>query len=246
MRNLRSCLKRQLPTIYPEAGAAECEVALALGGPSLEMEWDRLVGAVRDGALLFTVNGSYNYCLERGLEPRGFAMLDMRPENVRFLSNPKRSCRYFLSSSCDPGAFDALEGYQVYMFHCMGSRSRQQILRRYYFGRPIPMVDGGVAIGTRTLSLLQGLGFRKVQAFGFDSCIMEGRHHAYPQEDNDDYAVDVVRVGEQEFLCQRWMADEAYCFIMWAQHSGRDMQLQVHGNGLIATILAQASEKKAA
>ena len=72
---------------------------------------------------VITVNGSYKYCIDNGLEPSAMVMLDSREFNNRFVKPLRKDCKYFISSQCHPSVFDMLEGYQVWIWHVAGDEN---------------------------------------------------------------------------------------------------------------------------
>ena len=96
----------------------------------------------------------------------------------------------------------------------------------------------------RALPLLAMLGFRKVEVFGWDSCLEGDQHHAYDQPENECKSVVTMKVGGREFKCHPWMSVQAHEVQRVIRHIlGRidTFQMKVHGDGLIAHILQTAA-----
>jgi hypothetical protein len=96
----------------------------------------------------------------------------------------------------------------------------------------------------RAFSLLRMLGFYRFEVYGFDSCLRDDEHHAYAQPENASDTKNLVRVscGDRVFRCKPWMASQAQEFIDLIRFIGDEIELVVHGDGLIAHIIKTAAE----
>ena len=171
-------------------------------------------------------------------------MVDAREFNRRFILPIVDTCKYLLSSQCDHETLKLIPRDQVWLWHsgdsaivnrCLDEWSEYRSTKREWFP-----VFGGTTVVSRALVLLAMLGFRKVEVFGWDSCIMGDEHHAYPQPENDSSNVINVTVGNRTFRCHGWMAVQAGEFTKIVRHIlGRieDFEMVVHGDGLIAHLL---------
>ncbi len=87
--------------------------------------------------------------------------------------------------------------------------------------------------------------FRKVEVFGWDSCIRGTDHHAYAQPENDDDRVVEMEAGGRRFKCHPWMIVQASDFqIVVRNILARidDFEMVVHGDGLISHLINTASQ----
>ncbi len=236
--NVRRSIRRHLPQLrrYQEQDQA---VSLVAGGPSLNQTLIELRDCTWRGQKIVTVNGSYGWCIAHNLKPSMAIVLDARPENAEFLAEPVEGCKYFLASQCDPEAFDIVEGRDVYIFHALSYYdAEKRILDKFYKGcwEECPR---GTTVTLRALSILRMLGFLRIDVFGFDSCWMGDRHHAYPQtlNDSDQCLPITLRVdgkSDREFFCAPWHLRQLEDFKGWVQSIGGLVDLRVHGDGLIA------------
>jgi hypothetical protein len=222
----------------------EEELLIIGGGPSINDYVDEIKERIAGGARCMVLNGVHGWAAENGITRHFFATLDMQPTTTRFIENPNKQVVYLISSACHPQVFDLLEGYKVYMFHCAGMTSRQSVLDRYYFGRVKPaIVEGAGTVGSRAPLLAWMLGFRDLHLYGYDSCIIDTKHHAYTQDLNDYNSIEMVNVGGREFFCQGWMVDQVWGFLNVIKHRGHLFRLQVHGDGLLAYLMKFIAEK---
>lgn len=218
----------------------EIEVMLLGGGPSLNDFEADIIEKRKSGMPLITTNGSYHWCLERGLKPSAQVMVDARPFNKRFLEPVIPDCKYLVASQCDPEAINHLPKDQTYLWHsCSDEKTLAYITTvQKELVWPTP---GGSTVMLRSLMLLQALGFFKIHVYGMDSCIRES-HHAYEQKENDEDITVTIRTKEREFICAPWMAIQAREFKQMAELMDESVELAVYGDGLIATMIRESAE----
>ena len=232
--NIKKNIQRGLPQVQPYETQWDKVVCLALGGPTLKKTFPNLLEKKNDGVPVITVNGSYKYCIDNGLEPSAMVMLDSREFNNRFIKPLRKDCKYFISSQCHPSVFDMLEDCQVWIWHVAGDENYDLLQEQY--GEEYFPVMGGATIALRAVHLFRMLGFHKFEMFGFDSCII-GEHHAYEQPENDDEGVIDVTVSGKEFRCTAAHYHQAKEFVDMISKTGEHYDLAVHGNGLISHII---------
>ena len=193
---------------------------------------------VNKGAKVVTLNGTHQWAIGHNLRPSAQIMLDARSTNCRFVENPVKLCRYLIASQCHPSVFDALENFDIWIWHANSTPEEKEILDKYYLGRWLAIL-GGSTVMLRGLSLLRLLGFKNFHVFGFDSCCAPNTnaHHAYDQPENDKADLISFDQAGQTWVCQTWMASQALDFINQYKSLGTDWNLKVYGNGLIAHII---------
>ena len=232
--NIRGNIKIGFPQVEPYESQDKV-IALAVGGATLEKTFPDLMGKRKNGMPLVTVNGSHKYCMDRGLVPSAMVMLDSREFNSRFIYPLSKECKYFISSQCHPSAFDNLEGYKLWIWHCAGDTDNEDLLKEQYGNNYFPIM-GGSTVTLRAIHLFRMLGFSKFEVYGFDSCII-GQHHAYEQKENDDEQVIDVIVADKEFRCTAAHYHQAKEFVQMIGKTGEYYDLAVHGDGLISHII---------
>jgi len=67
-------------------------------------------------------------------------------------------------------------------------------------------------------------------------------HHAYEQKENDGQSVVKVTCGGRIFYCNTWMVSQAHEFMDQVKFMGNEVELAVHGDGLIAHIIKTGAE----
>lgn len=240
LENIQRNITRQLPQVF-EHPVNDQRIAIIGGGPSLEYTIDELRACVDDGVKLVALNGTHDWLVEHGFRPSAMIMVDSRPENVRFVQNPVDGCKYFIASQCHPSVFDALEGHEVYIWHANNNIGEESILEDYYLGN-FRFIIGGSTVLLRGIWLMRTLGFMKMDVFGFDSCYMDGKHHAYEQPENDGCEVQELTCMGRKFQCAAWQASQFDDFQHFIQIVGDKFELNVHGDGLIAHMMREGAK----
>ena len=243
--NIRANLALGLQEVAPHDEQAT-EIMLLCGGPSLNDFADEVVAKNHAGMPAVTVNGAYNWLIGHGGRPGAQVIVDAREFNRRFTEPVVLSCKYLVSSQCDPELVASLPKAQTYLWHGLGEPVRAVIAefakdagadREWY---PVP---GGTTVALRALPLLAMLGFRKIHVYGLDSCLRDDAHHAYEQAENDGMGVLEVSVAGRTFKAHGWMVKQAEEFQQVMRHLliPAGVELAIYGDGLIAAILQAAA-----
>jgi hypothetical protein len=250
LANIRHSIRLGHPQIRPQA-AQKDRVVLVGGGPSLHDTFDELRALYFEGAKVVTVNGSYQWCLDRNIRPSAHIVLDARPENARFVNPTIPQCKYLLASQCAPETWAAVEGRpDVWIWHAVAGDNEllKPELDAYYLGQWMP-TPGGTTVIMRALLLLRAMGFLRFDMFGVDSCFMNGQHHAYVQPENDvdkAHAFKVHPTGHPEmvrtFMCAPWHIAQLQDMLQTVRINGEHFLLNVHGDGLLAFAMRSSSE----
>ena len=247
--NMRENAKLGLPQLKPHDEQPDLEIMLIAGGPSLNDYWDEIKERREFGMPLITVNGAYNQCIERGINPSMQFVIDAREHNKRFVEPLVEDCKYAVASQCHPELVKAVPEDRSFFWQVTTDDEWLPLLREL-FGKmyedwfPVP---GGSTVTLRALCALQMLGFRKIHVYGFDSCLMGEEHHAYKQEENDnDPSID-LRIGkgtkwDKTFKVSGWHAVQAKEFQRMAPLYFQNLQLNIKGDGLIAYLVNSGAE----
>jgi hypothetical protein len=249
LANIAHSIRLGYPQVRPQAPQRD-RICLVGGGPSLEDTFHELRDLYFAGAKVITVNGSYQWCLERNIRPSAHIVMDARPENARFVDPVVPQCRYFLASQCDPATWARVEGRDnVWIFHAVAGDNDQikPLLDDYYRGQWAP-TPGGTTVILRALSVLRMTGFLRFDLFGVDSCYMGEKHHAYAQPENESdkaFPFQVHPTGHPElvrtFRCAPWHVAQLQCFLQSVRLNGEHYLLNVHGDGLLAFALSASA-----
>ena len=216
------------------------EVILLAGGPSLKDHVREIFTLRAAGAALVTVNGAYDWALDNGLAPSMQVVLDAREFNARFTRRKHPTCKYLMASQCHPSTLEGLPRERTWLWHSGVSDANEALIREKT-GQFFP-VPGGSTVVLRAIPLLRMLGFWRVHIFGFDSCVSASAHHAYAQAENDAEVTVPVTCGGRVFMCTPWMMSQAAEFRDLVRFMGDEVELAVHGNGLIAHMIQHGAE----
>ena len=218
------------------------EVMILGGGPSLN-DFELEIKAKRmDGMKLITLNGTYNWCIERGITPSAQVVVDARPFNARFTKPVLDTCRYLIASQCDPSVLEGLPRDKTYLWHT-GAGANKDLLDEAY-DKKWWWVPGGSTVLLRAIPLMRMLGYKRFHLYGCDSCVMGKDHHAYAQAENDGSILlpTVTSVSDRVFMTTVWQASQASEFIDLVKYLGDEIELDVKGDGLLAHILESGAK----
>lgn len=233
LANVQANLDRGLPEVEPHE-TNDFEIMILGGGPSLKQFEAEIIEKRKAGMPLITLNGAYNWALERGLEPSAQIIVDAREVNVKFCQPHVDKCRYLIASQVSPKVLDALPTDQVLLWHSAMPHLREAINAKREKWWP---VHGGSTVFLRSLILMRMLGYHKFHVYGVDSCFLGDEHHAYAQDWNDDVSIPVNCMGKI-FRCAPWHFSQAQEFIdTIAGGVGEVIQMIIYGDGLLAHIL---------
>lgn len=248
MAQVAANIRLGLPQARPY-GENPNTIVLVCGGPSLSQTMPELREAIAAGGKVVALNGAYQWCLDNDIRPSAVVVLDARQPSARFVITPVEQCHYLLASQCHPDAFEHCRGRQVTIWHaCSVGEPEVDMLSEYYFKHFNP-VTMGTTVGMRAISLFRMLGYKKFEIFGLDSCYLDDAHHGYAQTENDNEPTLVVWSKPegrddlaQRFVCSAFMAKQAQDFLDLIKERGDLFELNVHGPGLIATMLRTGSQ----
>lgn len=217
----------------------ETECMILGGGPTLN-EFEQDIKAKRaNGVKLITLNGAYNWCLDRGLTPSAQIVVDAREFNKRFTKPVVDDCRYLISSQCHPAVLDGLPKDRTYLWHNNPKLIKDLIGSE---DRAAYCIPGGSSVLLRAIPLMRMLGYKRFYMYGCDSCISDTRHHAYEQKENDAGRVVPVTLAGRVFWCHPWMVSQAHEFIEMITAMKDEIELEIYGDGLLAHILKTGAE----
>ncbi len=213
------------------------------GGPSLADYEDAIRQRASDGVPVICTNGAYNWCLSKGISPNGLIVVDARPNNAKFVAAAEPDCKYLFASQCHPSLFDAVPRKQVWLWHSHAEGMTDDLLNDIYPDEPWYSVPGGTTVMLRAIPLLGMLGWKNQHIYGFDSCLRNGEHHAYPQDENEGYKVHDVTVGGQRFKCHPWMLVQGQQFDKLYTAMRQNISMTFYGDTLINAV-AQMIDRK--
>ena len=243
--NIKANLDLGLQEVCPHEEQPDVELMLLAGGPSLGKFADDIYQKAAAGMHAITVNGSYKWAIDHNILPAAQIILDARSFNRRFVDPVLDNCKYLLCSQCDNELVASLPKDQVWLWHSGASKVARDAIdewsEEHQTNRKWWPVYGGSTVILRAIPLLRMLGFNKLHVYGFDSCLLDDEHHAYPQTENDSKNVIDVAVGGKKFKCHTWMLAQANEFMDLTRAMADVCELEVYGDGLIAHIIRTAA-----
>lgn len=239
--NIKTNIKNGFTQCVPHA-KQEREVILLAGGSSLNNHIEDIKQKRHEGMALVTVNGTYKWAIDKGLTPSAQVLVDGREHNKKFLSPTLPTCRYLIASQCHPSLFEGMSKDQTLIWHATVPEDLEEEVNSQFSGVWYK-ITGGSTVILRSIILLRMLGYYKFHIYGFDSCLMDGQHHAYEQLENEGEQLVTVSLEDKTFICTTWMAIQAQEFMIQSQIMGDEINLAVYGNGLIANILLAANRE---
>jgi hypothetical protein len=155
---------------------------------------------------------------------------------------------YLIASQCHPSVLEGLPRERTYLYHTQ-SALIGDLLTAHYGEGGWHWIPGGSTVLLRAIPLLRLLGYRYFHLYGCDSCLAEdGRHHAFAQPENDGgLALPVIpSVGGRVFWAYPWMIAQATELCDLIARFGDVIDLEIHGDGLLAYILTAAAAAESA
>lgn len=193
-------------------------VAIVGGAPSLNETW---VALKTFPGPIVALNNTHDWLIERGIIPYAQVICDAREHNIKFVQNPREDVLYLMSSKCHPKVFEALQGFDVKVWH-------EKMKGYVHSGHEVP---GGSTVGLRALCLFYMFGSIHFHLFGMDSSYRD-THHAYDQPQNDgENVIDVICKGKT-YRAAVWMADQVYG-LKETLRLNPEMKVYIHGDGLM-------------
>lgn len=222
------------------------EVMILGSGPSLAKSKDLIFELQARGVKIITLNGAYNWCVEQGIGPCNQVVVDARPFNARFTHTDYERTyedKFFIASQCHPSVLQGLPRDRTYLWHTTAD-SIKDILDDSYQNGVWWGIPGGSTVLLRAIPMFRMLGFQRFHLIGCDSCCMDDQHHAIAQPENDSPHACNVIVGGRKFTCHPDQLSQAQEFIDLIKVLGDEIELEVHGEGLLAWILKYGASQQ--
>jgi hypothetical protein len=246
---IKANILKNLELGFPEAHPFEAqtqELIILAGGPSINDYVDEIRLNKMFGIPVVTVNGAYNWAIEHGIKPDLQIVLDARAFNKRFVEPIIPSCHYLIASQCDPDLVKSIPREQITLWHCGSAEAIKEAVAEFteQTGKEheVYPVYGGMTVMLRAFQLLLMLGFSRYAVYGFDSCLIDDKHHGYAQPENDGNEVIRVKCGDREFKCEGWMVTQAHEYVELQSMISEFVEMDIKGDGLIAHIIKTGAE----
>ena len=248
IENMRVNCKRPLSWFTRGPALVGKRAHIVCGGPGVENHLFSLKRAKAKGDAIIAVNGAIKWLATRAITPTWGVVMDARPSNARFVENGPKETWYLIASHCDPSIVDACKGRTTILWHAdLADKRQEDVLKEANPQGLGELIGGHGTVGLRAILMAVLSGCENVHVYGMPSCLMDGKHHAYPQPENDEHAVVPFRIAgdkdETVYVCQGWMARQAdefqnlyFSLRRYWRENGIDGVLKVHGKGLVPAL----------
>lgn len=195
-------------------------------GPSLSETWKEITGDV------MTVSGAHDFLISRGIVPDYHVECDPRPHKTEFLRKPHPGVTYLINSICHPSMFEALEGYQVVMWHGVtDDDAKNQIDLAESIEPGSRLLNGGTTAGVRSMPVARERGYTDFDLHGMDCSYHGEKQWAGPHFGKRHKSI-LVQVGQRIFETSDLMLQACDDFFE-ALKMLSGCRFAVHGGGLL-------------
>lgn len=218
-RAVRLRLPEVQEAIYPYPGV----LRLIANGPSA-------LRAPLDGPTL-AVNGALRLFTQRDIAPTYWAACDPQELVADFLEDAPEATHYLIASKCHPKVFERLMklGRKISVWHVAEEATFDLLMGAH-------PVTSSSSVTLTVFEVMERLGWRAFETWGWDGCFMDGRHHAADQMSNAE--VITLDVAGREF-------DTTGSWVLEAQDACHRLTdyprpLDIRGGGMIGAVLQHA------
>ena len=232
--NIEAVLKSVYEPFNKLIGAKSGAVAIVGSGPSLKRNWHELKKFKGD---IIACNAAIQFVSEKGITPTYGMIFDADVLTEAFVQKPNPKVTYLLASRTHPKVFETLRaaGCKIIVWHAKGDLNVERLLQKH--GRMEPMIGGGSAAVTRTMFVVQPMGYGTIHLYGSDSSYEKGVTDTHIGKSTTDEKYFQIMSCNKIFDTTPWMAQQAEDFRALVPSLQRlGIRIVVHGDGLIPTI----------
>lgn len=215
--------------IQPGPDRAGESIAVVCFGPSLRDDIEKL----RNFKYIITCSGAHRYLIDRGIIPTWHVDVDPREHKLEILGQPHPDVEYLMCSSVNPKYIDALQGYNVKLWHGYSGADLKNLPVAYPRGEWV--FAGGCTAGLRTLILARFLGFTNIDLFGMDCSYpdgQEGEHadiHPNPSKEQNKVVVEYQGIKYKTTVAMIEYARQFFNELTLLP----DIKIAIHGIGFL-------------
>lgn len=184
--HIKQALSYGFPDIYTLLDSRKGREAVIIGGgPSVDLEVDKILSLIEDGAVVIAIERMYQWCIDNGIVPDYVVALDASDDVIESFSDLHPGVTHLLAVQCHSAIFDLLKGKNAYIFN-----TPQQGIDLATFWTEnqydaIGIINAGGSVTICSMSIAMYLGMKSMHIFGFDCHITSG-----------NYAKNITGVGE--------------------------------------------------
>ena len=253
--NIRSAMLRGLKSV-PIVPAHDNTMVLVGYGPTLG---EHITEIRRTKGDVFTTSGAHRMLLDNGIVPTGHLESDPRDHKAVGFGKPDPRVVYFLASAASRKTFDAVHGFETWLFHVTSSAMESTLIQS--MDPNAFTIDGGTNSGMMLIGLGTVLGYRKFEIFGMDCSFKcddtllrwpkdepmpadtreRVKFHAglHPNDDQDLYR---VWIGDRPFLSSPQLFQSAQDFMSLSASSR--CRFTLHGDGFLRNLVSHIESLK--
>lgn len=249
-KNIARGLRRfhQLPE-FKQIKGKDRHIALVGGGPSLKDNLNKL----REFDTIIACGSVHDYLIDNNIIPAYSAICDPDAISANYLKKPHKDVKYLVASCVHEKVVEALEGYQIIMWHCHSDTNMPLIIDlegKAGNGYEYEGVGGGCTVGLRSISLALMMGWNNLDFFGFDSCMGEkGECHSYDLADPDLEMLGIGKTyeikcgyygpGQKTYVCAGYQIAQATVFKDFYLAHHQYFNPVFHGKGLLPDVMEE-------
>ena len=164
--NVRKAIEFGFPH-FERCAPTDVGAVLVSGGPSFTNFLPKIRALAAAGCPVFCVKSSHDTLISHGIVPLGCFLLDPRPMVLDFVAEPHPDVNYIIATMVHASTFERMRerNAKVWVYHAkVGAAGEDEL-----FKTGGVVVSGGSTAATRGMVIMEGMGFREIHAFGFDS-----------------------------------------------------------------------------
>lgn len=175
VENSRRVKKRFVPAEEPTGNRA----LIVCYGPSLLETWPHLLAQLKfHGGDVFSVSGSHDFVVRRGVVPKYHVECDPRPHKTANINMMQEGTEYLIASCAHPSLIEKLEPYNLTLWHSLNGMDSIRVCEEIEPDQPL--IGGGGNAGLRAITLAFEMGYRYFTIYGMDCSFKSGAQWAGP------------------------------------------------------------------
>lgn len=246
---IRDHIQRNMRIIknwYSPCKKTDEKIIICSAGPSLDpMEVKPHYDA---GVKVVAVKHAIKKLHDAGIIPWAVILLDPRSHVGDFIADIHKDTIVFVASMVDPDVSTRLvtSGYKVIGYHCAVGANEMDFLRNGDC-----LIVGGSATATRGISVLEGLGFRNMELYGYDCCYHEKPDLKEKKENGtnkyEEITLEVETYGEKKVKRTFWTEGQLLAQLQEFRNYyfvREGLNLNFHGDGMIPWVCRNKNRHK--